>query len=210
MVQINVVNPKGGCGKTTVAVQLAGCYANREKRVLLIDRDCQKSSSDWYAGRPYQFPAIEVKSLPAQEVCDPSDFDVVIQDFPAAAGFEHIDLTGSENSCFIIPVLSSPNDIKACLRFVMGMNRSGVLEQISHLGVVTNRVKGNTHYINTLNLFLDRLGLNIIGEIRDSQNYVKVMDRGLTIFDIESSRTKRDREQWQPILTWLEEHTERV
>jgi chromosome partitioning protein len=37
---------KGGCGKTTVATNLAVCAA-KKKKVLLIDADEQRSSSDW-------------------------------------------------------------------------------------------------------------------------------------------------------------------
>lgn len=46
MGQIFIANPKGGCGKTTVAVQLAGFYANMARSVQLVDHDAQRSSLD--------------------------------------------------------------------------------------------------------------------------------------------------------------------
>ena len=48
---ILVVNSKGGCGKTTVATNLAGYYAARGKKVALVDYDPQESSIEWLGMR---------------------------------------------------------------------------------------------------------------------------------------------------------------
>ena len=61
-----------------------------------------------------------------------------------------------------------------------------------------------TYAADRLHEFVAGLGVPVIGELRDTQNYVQLAARGLTVFDIAPGRVQRDLEQWQPICRWLE------
>ena len=49
---VAVTNQKGGSGKTTTAVNVAACLADRRQRVLLVDLDPQGNSSSWLGVPP--------------------------------------------------------------------------------------------------------------------------------------------------------------
>jgi len=55
---IVVANPKGGSGKTTLSINLAGCLAAQGERVALLDLDRQKSATHWLATRGAGLPEI--------------------------------------------------------------------------------------------------------------------------------------------------------
>lgn len=203
MGKIFIANPKGGCGKTTVAVQLAGFYANTARAVRLVDHDAQRSSLDWAAGRPSACPPIEVRVFAEQSFAQCDASAITIHDMPAAWTLDNVDTLIQPQDTVIIPLLASPTDIKACLRFIMGVYRSGLLERGVTIGIVANRVRTNTRYFKVLEAFLAKLDIPLITVLRDSQNYVRAMDRGLTLFDLPAARCSTDRAQWQPLLDWL-------
>ena len=65
MRHILVLNAKGGCGKSTIATNIASYYAVEGKSVALADFDPQRSSLDWLARRPADAP--EIAGVPAFE-----------------------------------------------------------------------------------------------------------------------------------------------
>jgi len=60
---ILVLNPKGGCGKSTIATNIAGYFSGRNKQVALADCDPQNSSNDWLSVRPDHLPKIHIAKL---------------------------------------------------------------------------------------------------------------------------------------------------
>jgi len=82
---VAVSNQKGGVGKSTVAVNLASCFAGEGKDVLLVDADEQGSALDWKAERPPHVPAVQTIGLPVdnlhKEIASLSSrYDVVVID----------------------------------------------------------------------------------------------------------------------------------
>jgi len=210
MQQIFVANPKGGCGKTMLSIHLASYYAHRGISVALCDHDPQKSSMDWVKTRPKNFPKINGIEFYNHTTLT-NRFDVAIHDMPAGFGAkegaeELVDIVGKHR--LLIPVLPSPTDIKACLRFLMALNRSGLVEKnYQQIGLVANRVNVRTNYFKVLLAFLNQVNLPLVGYLRDTQNYVRSFSAGISLFDLPQRFVSRDLGQWQSILEWLE-HSE--
>lgn len=207
---ILVLNPKGGCGKSTISTTIASYFAIKGKTVSLVDCDPQTSSLDWLAARPSKLARIHGIGYQRGELKVKSGTDIVVIDSPASASDAMLSKLIPSAHTIVIPVLPSPVDIRAATRFIQNLHdlKSQIRTKVK-MCTVANRVNEETIIAYKLDDYLDGLKLPggtkipFITVLRSSQNYIHAQERGASIFEIAPSKTYYDREQWEPLLKWL-------
>ena len=199
-----IANPKGGVGKSTLATNVAGYFASQGRAVMLGDADRQQSSRLWLGLRPPAARPIATWELSADQIAKPpKGVSHVVLDTPAGLhGWRFNDVLKVADK-IIVPLQPSVFDIFATRAFLdqlAGHRHGGKAE----VGIVGMRVDARTIAADNLREFVEGLGLPVLGYLRDTQNYIHLAARGLTLFDVAPSRVEKDLDQWQGICQWLD------
>ncbi len=213
MQRIVVINMKGGCGKTTIATNLASALATMGRNTTLIDYDAQGSSMYWLKQRRGEYS--EINGIAAYDTNKavtqswrlqlPFDTEYVIVDTPA--GLKGLDMVDQINGAhtILIPVLPSSIDTHATADFIRDLYLiAKVKPKNIRLCIICNRVKANTLSFHTLENFLSAMDIPVIAKLRETQNYNKASERGLGIHELGSKASEKDIEDWRQIVNWLD------
>ncbi|RZI70950.1 MAG: ParA family protein [Variovorax sp.] len=199
-----VANPKGGVGKSTLATNVAGYFASRGHAVMLGDVDRQQSSRLWVGLRPPNAAPITTweASGEGSVVRPPRGTTHAVLDTPAGLhGWRFKEVLAMADHV-LVPLQPSIFDIYATRDFLDRLTAQRHAAK-ARIGLVGMRVGAHTLSGDRLREFVAQLGVPMVAELRDTQNYVQLAARGLTLFDVAPGRVQRDLDQWQPLLRWL-------
>lgn len=201
---IVVANPKGGVGKSTIAVNLAGWLARCGHAVMLGDTDRQHSSRRWLSRRPPEVPRVRGWDLQGADVAKvPKGTTHMVLDTPAGLHGKRLDLLMRMADKVLVPLQPSEFDIDATEQF-LDVLRNHKLGGEVEVALVGNRAREGTLWRDELQSYLDSVDVPVLGVLRDTQNYVQLSARGLTLWDVAPGRVARDLEQWQDVLAWAD------
>lgn len=206
MRHIIVMNAKGGCGKSTLATNLASYYSTRGHAVALADFDPQRSSLDWVDSRPSDRPPVVGLAAWEEGLRHlPRSTEYVVIDAPARSHGRELTELVKRAETIVVPVLPSGIDMRASRAFIDELTAVGKVERRqARIAVVANRIRENTLSFDDLDAYLRGAGVPYVATLRDAQNYVRAYCRGLGVFELPEYLAWPDWEQWGPLIDWLD------
>lgn len=193
---IAVSNQKGGVGKTTVSMQLAGAVVRRKLRVLVVDADPQGTAVRWASSAEDEqiFP-VSVVGLSAangkvhREIIKfVNDYDLIIIDCPPA-----VDSLVPQSALLVadlvlVPLIPSPLDLWAAV----GIKQ--IIENISQFNeglksrLILNQCQPRTILVKESREILSQFGIELLKtKLQQRQVYRQCAAFGQTVHTLKKS-----------------------
>jgi chromosome partitioning protein len=211
---IAVTNLKGGVGKSTVAQNLAVCFAHAGYRVCLLDTDLkQRTSMRWVGERAANLPpvivaGVEEKQLTQQAMSLRQIYDVIIID--GRPDLEKLATkTIAISDAVVIPIAPKSADIWSLQNFLEWYevvreevaDRTG--KQIKAF-LLLNMYKANRTITRDIEEYLKETGVEVLKtKLADRAAYIEAMTLGMGAF--EYSRDGKAREEMRNLFEELTE-----
>ncbi|ANA35197.1 hypothetical protein R82526_02529 [Ralstonia mannitolilytica] len=146
---VTVFNQKGGCGKTTVSMHIAGTLGLRGNKTLLVDMDEQGTATRWASQAPEDkpFPASVIGLAPSggtmhREVRKfVADYDYIVVDCPPAVHSPSSSSALLISDIALIPVVPSPPDLWAAVAAKALAQQAQVTNETLRIRVLANMVQ---------------------------------------------------------------------
>ncbi len=181
---ITVCGLKGGTGKSTIALNLAGALSTGKRKVLLIDVDSQGSVADWQKISKQKEPSIAVEH--ASEVHRKLDvvldkFEAVIIDTPPATAYQTRSAIIASD-LIIIPIVPGILDLWSLKKFLQFYRQVKEVNPGVEAFFLVSRIDKRTNLGKELRPFLEQLDIPTLNtEIAQRISYSEAFLAGKTI-----------------------------
>ena len=205
---LSIISQKGGSGKTTIALNIAGCVAAKKQRVLLVDADDQGSALAWLEMRETE-PEFAVIGMPTGSLHRDlpkiaSDYDLTIIDCPPRLQkIARSAITASTG--VLIPVAPSPLDIWAAEEIVNLVQEVQEFQNVKAAMLMNRKIVG-TALSKEVQKGLGAFGLPVLkAALSQRVAFAEAMISGQTVQDYQrnSKAAKEAETLTKEVLRWL-------
>ncbi len=205
MISVFVTNTKGGCGKTTIATNLAAAFAAGGLKTALADVDRQQSSTQWLKLRADDANPIEGYNWHKDSTKLRKDTHRLVIDAPAGLKMKHVDSLLDEADIVVVPVLPSIFDEYSTRDFLSRLEQlKPIRKQKKGVAVVANRLRHRSRAAQRLECFLEELDQPVVTRFSDRAIYAELATQGQSIFDVSGRQGEELRAEWLPLLRMIE------
>jgi chromosome partitioning protein len=178
------VNPKGGVGKTTLAIHLAAAAHRDGRETTLLDTDPQGSVLDWHRRTPDKYDGPKVESLERDRTLaiaiGQTGSDVVIIDAPARLD-EQTGRVLSNADLALVPVRPSGLDLWGTAEFLDVLTDH--VDRGLEAAFVGSQRDVRTSLSDQLDAALSQLGLCLLEGLTLRVAYARSLSEGQTVLD---------------------------
>jgi len=166
---IAVCNQKGGSGKTTLSMQLAGSLARRRQKVLVVDADPQGTATRWAATaddeRPFPASVVGLSAATTKVHREVKkfvgDYDFIIIDCPPAADSPVPQSALLIADLALVPLIPSPLDMWAAVGIRQVIGNVGEINETLQSRLVINQCQPQTSLAKEALEILPEFGIEL-------------------------------------------------
>lgn len=197
---IVITNQKGGCGKTTLTMNLAGVIGQRSK-VLVVDGDPQGSATRWASSSSDEkpFPAAVMGLANAGDKVHreikkyAENYDYILIDCPPAV---ENSFTGSAllvADLALIPIVPSPTDLWSAVGIQKLISNVAVVNEKLEARLVANMCQGNASISKEALLLLNEFDFpKTDTDIYQRTVYRQAAAFGGSVNDLDNDKAKQE------------------
>lgn len=193
---IAIANQKGGCGKTTITMQLSGALSRDKFKILVVDADPQGTATRWAANADDSTPFIaHIAGLSAAGIKVHKEikkyvgyYDFILIDCPPSVDSVTPHSALMVSDLVLIPMIPSPADLWAAVGIQQLIEQVQVINEGLQARIIPNMCQPNINLTQDVLEVLNNFGIEVFNTylcLRTAYRQSAVL--GKTVYDIKGA-----------------------